>query len=123
MYDYWLGGTDNFEAGRRAAVAGHPRDGPPGHARRDGGVRDHDPAAVQHSRALLGDNLPRVAATIGDMRDPKTILTDDEIRTAGFDLDAPACVILACVLHFVDAETAHNIASTFTRALAPRLAR
>jgi O-methyltransferase involved in polyketide biosynthesis len=53
------------------------------------------------------------------MRDPKAILTDDEIRAAGFDLDAPACVVLACVLHFVDAETAHGIASTFAHALAP----
>lgn len=39
-----------------------------------------------------------MTATVGDMRDPKAILTDDEIRAAGFDLDAPACVILACVI-------------------------
>ena len=53
------------------------------------------------------------------MRDPKAILADDEIRAAGFDLDAPACVVLACVLPFVDAETAQGIVSTFVQALAP----
>ncbi|HEY2268417.1 MAG TPA: SAM-dependent methyltransferase [Streptosporangiaceae bacterium] len=180
MYDYWLGGTDNFEADREAAeavrrvrpnvaeqalgnkrfltravtyVAGHgvrqfldvgsglptspvltPGAEPQWLATHEAARRvmpdamvayvDHDPAAVQHSRVLLrsqglGDDLHGVAATVGDMRDPKAILTDDEIRAAGFDLDAPACVILACVLHFVDAETAHGIASTFARALAP----
>jgi SAM-dependent methyltransferase len=180
MYDYWLGGTDNYEADREAAeavrrvrpnvaeqaldnkrfqtravtyVAGHgvrqfldvgsglptspvlaPGAEPQWLATHEAARRvmpdamvayiDHDPAAVQHSRALLhsralGDDLHGVVATAGDMGDPKAILADDEIRAAGFDLDAPACVVLACVLHFVDAETAHGIASTFARALAP----
>jgi hypothetical protein len=43
------------------------------------------------------------------MRDPAAILGDADIRRAGFDPAAPACVVLACVLHFVDAETAHGI--------------
>jgi hypothetical protein len=175
MYDYWLGGTDNFEADREAAeavrrvrpnvgeqaldnkrfqtravtyVAGHgvrqfldvgsglptspartPGTEPQWLATHDAARRvmpdaivayvDHDPVAVRHSQSLLGPDLPGVVATVGDMRDPKAILTDDEIRAAGFDLDAPACVVLACVLHFVDAETAHGIASAFTRTLAP----
>ena len=53
------------------------------------------------------------------MRDPKAILAHDGIRAAGFDPDPPACVVLACVLHFVDAETAQGIAGTFVQALAP----
>jgi hypothetical protein len=175
MYDYWLGGTDNFEADREAAeavrrvrpnvgeqaldnkrfltravtyVAGHgvrqfldvgsglptspvrtPGTEPQWLATHEAARRvmpdamvayvDHDPVAVRHSRTLLGPDLPGVIATAGDMRDPKAILADDEIRASGFDLDAPACVVLACVLHFVDAETAHDIASAFTRMLAP----
>jgi hypothetical protein len=80
---------------------------------------DHDPIAVLHSQTLLSGGPPEVVAVGGDMRDPKAILTNDKIRAAGFDLDAPACVVLACVLHFVDAETARDIVSTFAQALAP----
>jgi hypothetical protein len=35
------------------------------------------------------------------------------------DLAAPACVIMACVLHFVDPGTARGIVATLTEALAP----
>jgi S-adenosyl methyltransferase len=175
MYDYWLGGKDNFEVDRRAAeavrqlrpnvaeqaldnkrfqtravtyVAGHgvrqfldagsglpispiqtTRAEPLWRATHETARAvmpdamvayvDHDPIAVGHSRALLGGGLPGIVAVGGDMRDPKGILTDGEIRAAGFDLDAPACVVLACVLHFVDAETAQGIVSTFVQALAP----
>jgi S-adenosyl methyltransferase len=175
IYDYWLGGKDNFDIDRRAAeavrqlrpnvaeqaldnkrfqtravtyVAGHGvrqfldvGPGLPTSPARTPGAEplwratheaaravmpdamvayvDHDPIAVLHSQALLDGRLPGVVAVGGDMRDPKGILADDEIRAAGFDLDAPACVVLACVLHFVDAETAQGIVSTFVQALAP----
>ena len=45
------------------------------------------------------------------LRDPEAILADPQVVAAGFDLGEPACVILGCVLHFVDAETAHGMSS------------
>jgi hypothetical protein len=174
MYDYWLGGKDNYEADRQAAnavrrlrpnVAEQALDNkkfqtraityvagqgvrqfldvgsglPTSPARGDDAPLwlatheaaqvvapdalvayvDHDPVAVAHSRALLADASRRVVAADGDMLDPLAILHDAEVRAAGFDLAAPACVLLACVLHFVDAAAAKNIATAFTKALAP----
>jgi O-methyltransferase involved in polyketide biosynthesis len=175
MYDYWLGGKDNFEADRRAAdavrelrpnvaeqalenkmfqtravayVAGlgvrqflDIGSGLPTSPARAAGNRalwlathetartaganlvvayvDNDPVAVMHSQTLLAGGQTGVIATTGDMRDPAAILSDCDIHGAGFDWDVPTCVILACVLHFVDAETAHGIVAAFARALAP----
>jgi O-methyltransferase involved in polyketide biosynthesis len=174
MYDYWLGGKDNFEADRKAAEAvrelrpliaeqvldnkrfltraityvasqgvrqyldvgsGLPTspvrrgaDGPQWRATHEAARAvipdavvayvDHDPVAVLHSRVLLASG-PGVVAVDGDMHDPAAILAHDEIRAAGFDLAAPACVVLACVLHFTAAETARAIVRGFTEALAP----
>ena len=175
MYDYWLGGKDNFEADRKAAeavrqlrpnvadqalenkrfqtravryVAGRGvrqfldiGSGLPTSPVRNAGTEplwlatheaaravipdamvayvDYDPVAVLHSQALLAAGRSAVVAVGGDMRDPAAILAHDGIHAAGFDLAAPACVVLACVLHFVDAETAQRIVSTFVQALAP----
>jgi hypothetical protein len=173
MYDYWLGGKDNFEPDRKAAEAVRqlrpeiaeqaldnkrfqtravtyvaqqgvrqfldvgsglptfpPESGPgqwlPTHeaARAvapDATVAyvDYDPVAVLHSQALLTGGSGGIVAVLGDMRDPLAILGHGDIRGAGFDLGSPACVILACVLHFVDATTARGIVTTFAQALAP----
>lgn len=83
------------------------------------GYVDYDPVAVAHSQALLAKGSPEIVAVNGDMRDPEAILADDGIRRAGFSLDAPACVILCCVLHFLDTAAAQGVVSTFARALAP----
>jgi len=175
MYDYWLGGKDNFEADRKAAEA--VRELRPNIAEQAfdnkkfltravsyvaaQGVRqfldvgsglptspvvadsaaplwratheaaqavipdamvayvDLDPVAVRHSQALLAGGSRRVVAVDGDMRDPQTVLGHGDIRAAGLDLAAPTCVILACVLHFVDAQTARGIMTAFTAPLAP----
>jgi SAM-dependent methyltransferase len=80
---------------------------------------DFDPVAVQHSRALLAGGSPQVVAVAGDVRDPRAILAGEEIRAAGFRLDQPACVVLACILHFLDAPAAQGVAHSLVQALAP----
>jgi SAM-dependent methyltransferase len=175
MYDYWLGGKDNYAVDRQAAEAVaefQSRVGELALANKkfqtraithiaEQGVRqfldigsglptspvrvreaaplwlpthaaaqavdpsavvayvDNDPVAVSHSQALLPGGSTTVVAVTGDMTDPKAILAGEEILAVGFDLDAPACVVLACVLHFVDAGTAREIVFSFVRALAP----
>jgi hypothetical protein len=175
MYDYWLGGKDNFAVDRRAAdavreshpkvavqaldnkrfltravryVAGHGvrqfidvgsglptspgsgiADGPTWLAIHEAAEAetaspvvayvDRDQVAVRHSRALLAQGRDGVVAVQADMRDPAAILHDERVRGAGFDLGAPACVILACVLHFVPADEARQIVAGFAAALAP----
>ena len=174
MYDYWLGGKDNFEADRRAAdavravrpeVTEQALDNKKFLTRAvryvaEHGVRqfidvgaglptspatadsvtpawlatheaaavtadpvvayvDNDPVAVLHSQALLTGSGAGIVAVEADMRDPAGILAHPAIHGAGFDPGVPACVILACVLHFVDAPAARDIVSAFARALAP----
>ena len=173
MYDYWLGGKDNFEADRKAAQA--VRDVRPDVAEQalenkkfltravtyvaGQGIRqfidigsglptspvraagevplwlatheaaralnadalvayvDVDEMAVRHSQALLAGGSRQVIAVTGDARDPLAILGDEQIRRAGLDLTAPVCVIMACILHFVDTETALGIVAKLTGAL------
>ena len=175
MYDYWLGGKDNYEADRTAAEAVRAQrpnvaeqaldnkkfqtraityvasqgvrqfldigSGLPTSPPRTGDAAplwlatheaaqavvpdtvvayvDYDPVAVAHSGALLAGSSGRVVAAGGDMRDPAAILANEGIRAAGFSLDTPACVILCCVLHFLDAATAQGVVTALTQALAP----
>jgi O-methyltransferase involved in polyketide biosynthesis len=175
MYDYWLGGKDNYEADRAAAeavraqrpnIADQALDNkrfqtravtyaagqgvrqfldigsglPTSPVRTEGAAPlwlatheaaraviadavvayvDYDPVAVLHSQALLGGGSPQVVALAGDMRDPDAILADPDLRAAGFTLAEPACVILACILHFLDAPTAQGVVHSLVRALAP----
>jgi O-methyltransferase involved in polyketide biosynthesis len=174
IYDYWLGGKDNFEVDRRAAEAvrsvrpdvaemavanrqfqtravtyaagqgvrqfldvgsGLPTspvrvaDAEPVWLPTHEAVRavipdalvayvDNDPVAVLHSGTLLADGSREVVTVLGDMRDPAAVVAHDDVRQAGFDPGAPACVVLGCVLHFTDAATARAIVSGFAGALA-----
>ena len=175
MYDYWLGGKDNYESDRAAAEAVRARrpniadqaldnkkfqtravtyvagqgvrqfldigSGLPTSPLRAKGAEplwlatheaaravvpdavvayaDYDPVAVVHSQALLAGGSHQVVAVAGDMRDPEAILAGPDIRAAGFTLAEPACVILACILHFLDAPTAQGVVQRLVRALAP----
>ena len=175
MYDYWLGGKDNFEADREAAEAirqrrpniaeqaldnkrfqtraityvagqgvrqfldvgsGLPTSRSGRKARHPcGWPRTRRPGPSSRTRWWVTSTTtrwrwpirrrcwPRAAAQVvavaGDMGDPEAILSHPGIHQAGLRLDIPACVILCCVLHFLDAETARGVVARFARALAP----
>src|ERR1022692_4601445 len=77
---------------------------------------DNEPVVLAHVRALLAS--PGVVVVAGDMRRPGVILASPELHGV-IDLDKPACVILASVLHFVTAAEADAIVAGFTAAMAP----
>jgi O-methyltransferase involved in polyketide biosynthesis len=80
---------------------------------------DYDPVAVAHARELLAGGRGQVVAAEGDVRDPGAILADPGLRAAGLRLAAPACVILGCLLHFLDPRAAKNVVGHLARELAP----
>jgi hypothetical protein len=78
---------------------------------------DYDPVVISHLNGLIASHDDRVIVVDGDVRDPGTVLAG--IRGSSIDLSAPACVIIALVLHFMDGETATKLAHQYTAALAP----
>jgi SAM-dependent methyltransferase len=77
---------------------------------------DLDPMVLAHARALLAG--PGVAAVAADLRDPAAVLADPDLRAVIAPAE-PACVILAAVLHFMDAVAAREITAAYVRLLAP----
>jgi O-methyltransferase involved in polyketide biosynthesis len=162
VWDYWLGGKDNFAADRELAqklLEVHP---PSAHMAQENrrflgravsyaaahgiwqfidlgaglptalnthdiaqqvnprarvAYVDNDPMVISHARGLLAKS-PGVIAVPGDLRDPERILADPGLAEL-IDLTRPACVILSGVLHFLDAQTAHDVAGAFAAAIRP----
>ncbi|MGH3283398.1 MAG: SAM-dependent methyltransferase [Streptosporangiaceae bacterium] len=77
---------------------------------------DLDAMVLSHARALLADH--GVAAVAADLRDPAAVLDSPELR-AVIDPAEPMCVILAAVLHFLDAGTAREVTAGYARLIAP----
>ncbi len=156
VYDYWLGGKDNFAADRelaqkmcelnprvpemaranrafalaavtRAAQAGVAQfldlgAGLPTYPSVDEAVRevnpearvayvDIDAVAVAHARALLA-RRPSVAAAAADLTDVAAVFAAPEVSHM-IDLDQPLCVIMACVLHFLDSAAARAVTAAY----------
>jgi hypothetical protein len=79
---------------------------------------DNDPVVVSHLRALACSADPRVDATAADLAQPADVLA--HARQAGqINLNQPACLILAMVLHFYDAGTARTLVRSYVNELAP----
>jgi SAM-dependent methyltransferase len=161
IYDYWLGGKDNFVADREEAerlIGVYPRlpllarqsrlflaravqwlagQGvtqfldlgcglPTGQNTHQSAQAvqpdcrvvyvDADPVVISHAQALLRG--PGVTAIHGDLAEPSEILAELRARHP-INLAEPTVVILAMVLHFFDAATAHDIVATFARTVTP----
>jgi O-methyltransferase involved in polyketide biosynthesis len=78
---------------------------------------DIDPVVLSHARALLATSNG-VTAVAADLRDPAAVLVDPQLR-AVIDLREPVCVILAAVLHFLDADAARQVTAGYARLTAP----
>jgi len=79
---------------------------------------DYDPVVVAHARVLLAEP-DRSIAVRGDLRDPRALLTDPEIRDH-LDFSRPVAVILLAILHFIaDEDDPARIIATIRDALAP----
>jgi len=78
---------------------------------------DTDQVVLSHARALLATS-DGVAAVAADLRDPAAVLAHPELQ-AVIDLREPVCVILAAVLHFLDAGTARAVTGGYARLMAP----
>jgi hypothetical protein len=111
MYDYFLGGKDNFAADRAAAEqlrAVSPELSITAWANR----RFHQRAA----RFIASDN---VSAVLGDLREPADVLA--AVRSTGLvDLDQPCGLLISAVLHFVaEADDPYGSVSALVAALPP----
>ncbi|MEI5103042.1 SAM-dependent methyltransferase [Streptomyces sp. PmtG] len=61
---------------------------------------DHDPVAVAHARAAVGD-CARADAVFADVRKPRDILGSSEVRGL-LDIERPVALLLVAILHFVE---------------------
>ncbi|MDX3105705.1 SAM-dependent methyltransferase [Nonomuraea angiospora] len=163
MYDYFLGGKDNFQADRDLAelvlsAVPETRDGtrenralmgrfvrylceqgitqfldlgsglPAQENVHEVALRhtpdarvvyvDNDPVVATHGRALLADP-DRVAMVLGDVRRPKEILANPEVR-ALLDFERPVAVLMMFILHLIpDEDDPNAFVAAYREAMAP----
>lgn len=77
---------------------------------------DSDPVVLSHARALLSGD--RVAVASGDLREPAGVTGSAAVREL-IRPGEPTAVILAMVLHFIDAGTARRVTRELVDWLAP----
>jgi hypothetical protein len=79
---------------------------------------DNDPVVINHLRAMTTKGDDGLDAVASDVAKPAAVL--DAIQDTGLiDLNEPACLILAMVLHFLDAGTARAVVAAYVAELAP----
>lgn len=78
---------------------------------------DSDPEVVVHLQGQV-EHRPRVAAVLGDLRNPCHFLTSGPLQRC-IDLSQPVAVILGAVLHFLGHTEAHDAVEVLKRAVVP----
>ena len=79
---------------------------------------DNDLVVINHLRALAAKGDDHMDAVAGDLARPGAVM--DAVQATGhIDPGKPACLILAMVLHFLDAGTAREVTGAYIAALAP----
>ncbi|MEU7423451.1 SAM-dependent methyltransferase [Streptomyces sp. NPDC040750] len=77
---------------------------------------DNDPIVAAHGNALLS-HLGTTSITLGDVRDPRSVLSHPDVRRI-IDFDRPVALLLVAVLHFLtDAERPAEVVATLRDAL------
>ena len=74
---------------------------------------DNDPVVIRHAEALLAGDNGRVSVVRADLRDPAAVFES----CTTIDSSKPLCLILAAVLHLMDAESARRVAGAYVSRL------
>ena len=77
---------------------------------------DTDPIVLSHLRGLPAREQAGLTIVDGDVQDVGQVLGD---VSAGLDMSAPACLIMAALLHFFPVETGRDLVAGYAAALAP----
>jgi hypothetical protein len=78
---------------------------------------DNDPVVLRHAEALL-QTSDGVIAVPGNLTAPSALLLNEQLNRV-INMEKPICIILALVLHFVDADTGRRIVAIFRKSIAP----
>ena len=81
---------------------------------------DNDPVVISHLRALAAKGDDHIEAVAGDVAKAAAVL-DAVQATSLIDWGQPVCLILAMVLHFLDAPAARDLTAAYITGLAPAL--
>ena len=76
---------------------------------------DNDPVVINHAKALLAGRDGQVSVVRADLRDPAAVFAG----CTDLDASEPLCLILAAVLHLMDAESARRVAGDYVSRLPP----
>jgi hypothetical protein len=104
VYDYLLGGKDNFAVDREAA---------------EQAMRiDHDPIVLTHARALLTSAPEGITDYIeADLREPGKILAEAALT---LDFSRPVAIMLIAILHLIlDRDDPYDLVCQLVNAVAP----